>query len=77
MNSLLCFLSVTAHRGNDSAPVLLQILLLCLGKVLLQVRLNLSSQQTGANVCLMGIWRAVPFLCSTKGFPTELSSTLV
>lgn len=39
--------------GNDSVLVLLQIPLLCLGKVLLQVGLILSSQQTGANICLM------------------------
>lgn len=47
------FLSETILSGNDSVLALLQILLLCLGKVLLQVCLNLSSQQTGANICLM------------------------
>lgn len=39
--------------GNDSVLVLLQIPLLCLGKVLLQVCLILSSQQRGANICWM------------------------
>lgn len=46
-------LSGTVLSGNGSVLLSLQVLLLCLGKALLQVCLNLSSQQTGADICLM------------------------